>query len=113
MVPPAYRFRLYMEDIHQACRLGDLSSLKAALAACPSSLNSLDSQQGWSPLYRCVVCGHELATAYLIEQGANPNLRNQIGEGPLHQAAETGSIRIVRWLLDAGADPNLRQNGEG
>lgn len=101
-----------MEDVHQACREGDLSSLQQALQASPSSLNSLDLRQGWSPLYRCVVCGHEPATAFLLAQGANPNLQNHIGEGPLHQAAETGSMRVVRWLLEAGADVNLKQNGK-
>ena len=101
-----------MEDIHQACRQGDLPALQQALQVSHSSLNSLDPRQGWSPLYRCIVCGHEPATAFLLSQGANPNLQNHIGEGPLHQAAETGSVRVVRWLLEAGADPNLKQNGE-
>lgn len=101
-----------MEAIHRACRLGDIQQITAALQVSPSSLNSADPQLGWTPLYRCIVCGHEAAVQFLLTQGADPNLQNQIGEGALHQAAESASRTVVKLLLEAKANPNLQQNGE-
>ncbi len=101
-----------MEDIHRACRLGDLQQIQAAIELSPTSLNIPDAQLGWSPLYRCIVCGHEAAVQFLLTQGADPNLQNQIGESALHQASESSSRRVVQLLLEAHANPNLPQNGD-
>eukprot|EP00004_Rigifila_ramosa_P022364 TRINITY_DN609_c2_g2_i1.p1 TRINITY_DN609_c2_g2~~TRINITY_DN609_c2_g2_i1.p1 ORF type:complete len:535 (+),score=134.29 TRINITY_DN609_c2_g2_i1:24-1607(+) len=44
----------------------------------------------------------------LLENGADPNARNQHGETPLHYASVNGLLRSVQILVQYGADPNNR-----
>ena len=47
----------------------------------------------------------------LINQGADPNLRNWRGETPLHRAAiRNPDLDVHRALIDAGADVNARDD---
>ncbi len=42
----------------------------------------------------------------LLDEGADPNARDDIGWTPLMRAAEEGFVTIARLLLDKGADAN-------
>ncbi len=44
--------------------------------------------------------------AHWLEQGADPNTRNEYGRAALHYVVEDGDLHDVRLLLDAGADVN-------
>jgi len=48
--------------------------------------------------------GHEDAVRTLLEQGADPNLRNNNGQTPIAGAAFKGFKPIIEILLDHGAD---------
>lgn len=55
--------------------------------------------------------GDSTAVAWLLEHGANPNVRWAHWDAeltPLHLAAAQGHAEVVRLLLDAGADPRIR-----
>jgi ankyrin repeat protein len=50
---------------------------------------------------------------FLLENGAEPNLRDETGRTPLHYAAaskEEVAPKIVRALISAGADPRASDN---
>lgn len=47
---------------------------------------------------------------FLLDSGANANLRDRDGRTPLHWAANRGGIGLVKLLLDSGADVNARDN---
>jgi len=50
---------------------------------------------------------------YLLEHGADPNLKRQRGWRAIHHAiARDNDIEIIKKLLDHGADPTLREEGE-
>ena len=97
-------------DLQKACRLGDLSAIKAAYHANPEKLNQKDESLGWTPLYRTVICGHIKACQFLLESNADPNIPNNLGETPLHQASDNSQYAIAELLLDYNSDPNSQQN---
>ena len=64
---------------------------------------------GASRLHRAAATETEHQVRDLIEQGADPNLRNWRGETPLHRAAiRNPDLAVSRALIGAGADPNAR-----
>jgi len=50
----------------------------------------------------------EVQTA--LENGANPNAKDNDGWTPLHWAAQDGHVEIVKILLERGADPRIADN---
>ncbi|OMJ90968.1 hypothetical protein SteCoe_6534 [Stentor coeruleus] len=97
------------DEIQRACRLGDLDLLIDALIEYPKGLDETDLKLGWTGLYRSVICGHINTTEYLLQSGANPNIRTRMGDTALHQAAENRQLTIASLLLKYGADPNIQQ----
>ena len=64
---------------------------------------------GASRLHRAAAAKTQHQVRELIDQGADPNLRNWRGETPLHRAAiRNPDLDVHRALIDAGADPNAR-----
>ncbi|OMJ82749.1 hypothetical protein SteCoe_16453 [Stentor coeruleus] len=100
----------FSEELQKACRLGDINTLKISLNENPHLLNQVDSKLKWSLLYRTVIFRHIEATEYLLQEGADPNIKNKLGETPLHQAAENSQEKLVKLLLEHKADPNSQQN---
>jgi ankyrin repeat protein len=47
----------------------------------------------------------------LLENGADPNARQEQGFTPLHAAAQHGDAELAQLLLDHGADPGLGKDG--
>ena len=42
-----------------------------------------------------MICGHVEATSFLLEKGADPNMKNNLGETPLHQAADNNQYKLA------------------
>ena len=64
---------------------------------------------GASRLHRAAATKTQHQVRELIDQGADPNLRNWRGETPLHRAAiRNPDLDVHRALIDAGADVNAR-----
>jgi ankyrin repeat protein len=47
---------------------------------------------------------------FLLERGADINVRNRFGETPLHLASFNGVLEVVRLLLEHGADEQAKNN---
>jgi len=57
-----------------------------------------------SPLQSAAATGEKNIVLYLLEKGADPNIRENSGYTPLHAAAQNGDVDIIRALLYNGAD---------
>uniref|UniRef100_A0A914CHA7 Uncharacterized protein n=1 Tax=Acrobeloides nanus TaxID=290746 RepID=A0A914CHA7_9BILA len=47
---------------------------------------------------------------WLVEHGADVNVKSNNGETVLHSAAQWGSLAVVQWLVEHGADVNVKSN---
>lgn len=81
------------------------------LKACGFRIDCKDSD-GNTALHRIARwpnASDEVSMLYLLENGADPNARNNNGDTPLHLAAQQGSSKSAAMLLlSAGADPRLQ-----
>ena len=46
----------------------------------------------------------------LLDDGANPNIKDDSGSTPLHEAVNHGASEVVELLLKFGADPTAEDN---
>jgi len=77
------------------------------------SLNyNLRSSTGVSSLHYAVRERYTGWTDYLLENNADPNIKNTSGDTPLIEAARIGDMDTMRKLLNEGADVNV-QDAQG
>ena len=76
-----------------------------------SKINDLD-ECGWTPLYRSIISGDASSTLFLLNNGADPNIKCTMGETPLYQAVEMEKIDHIKLLLKKGADPNITNDDD-
>ena len=117
-----------MTALHYAVREGHVETVNALLAAGADIDGRTEGDQS-TPLVVATVNGHYDLAAYLLEQGADPNLASEDGVAPLYATVanrwapkalypqptafrqqELDYMELMEMLLAAGADPNLRVN---
>lgn len=86
--------------LHAAARAGDVQRVQSLLAK-----TAVDSPQdeGATALYVAAQAGQAGVVDFLLEKGADPNLRTKLGATPLHVAADIGNVDIALALLGGGA----------
>jgi len=90
------------DEIHNAVRSGDMEKVKTLLAGHAEWLNDPDQNQK-TPLHLALESGHIDIARYLIELGADINLKDKDAASPLHNAAYLGNLEIVDRLIKKGA----------
>ena len=61
-----------------------------------------------APIQSAAAAGHDKVVQLLLENGADPNVREQGGYTPLHAAAQNGDEEMIRTLIYGGADLTLK-----
>ena len=64
---------------------------------------------GKTLLMRELEKGHLKAVKFLLDSGADPDVKDEQGEAVLLREAAKGHLEAVQILLSSGADPNARE----
>jgi len=96
------------EALNQAIRLGDLGSVKEAIARGAPIDGAPGDTRHWRPLILAIEHGNLEIVRLLLERGASADRRSRIGEPALVLAVRSGDRRIVRALLSAKASPDSK-----
>jgi ankyrin repeat protein len=91
----------------QALRDGDAQTFKKLMSSDPKAAN-LKGQGGATPLMQAVLYGDSSSVRMLLDNGADPNIKNEAGATALMWAVD--DIEKTRLLLDHGADVNARSD---
>eukprot|EP01114_Cavostelium_apophysatum_P012621 TRINITY_DN2871_c0_g1_i2.p1 TRINITY_DN2871_c0_g1~~TRINITY_DN2871_c0_g1_i2.p1 ORF type:complete len:298 (-),score=92.29 TRINITY_DN2871_c0_g1_i2:42-935(-) len=102
----------YTQDskLYDLARTGRSEEIRKAVEEDKMDVNSVDFQTGNTPLFGAVMQGFREVGGYLIEKGANVNIKNRRGQIALHIAIEKRMDEMARFLIDKGADANLKDN---
>jgi ankyrin repeat protein len=65
---------------------------------------------GFDALFTAAITGNKQVVELLLQNGANPNVRNANGNTPLILSIYEGFTDVARLLLSFGADPNLKSS---
>jgi ankyrin repeat protein len=114
--------------LHFAARQGAMRTVRA-LVSRGADLDVRSPADRATPLLTATINGQFDVAAYLLEEGANPNLASEAGATPLyavvnvqwapiaaypqpraHLQQQHSYLDLMRALLDRGADPNARIN---
>jgi ankyrin repeat protein len=108
-------------ELRQAIKKGDLASVERLLKKLRPELNKIDKYEHDAFLHLAAEHGHLPIVKYLVEQGADVNLRsagripfiggiNRYGNGgqtPLLLATAEGHVEVARYLLAQGAKADV------
>jgi ankyrin repeat protein len=96
--------------LRAAAGRGNLDRLAELLDTHPDLINECGGEGTRTALHSAVFGGQEAAVKFLLQRGADPNIRCEGDYAfPLHFAAERQRFPIIRLLVEHGADTN----GEG
>ena len=93
------------KKIHSAVRWDKLIECKKIITT-PEAANINDPVNGNKPIHIASQNGHMEVVKFLIETGADINLKNGKGNTAIHMAVGYDYYHIAKLLLDKGADPN-------
>jgi ankyrin repeat protein len=95
-----------IRSLQDAAGRGDLAQLEVLLAADPGLINETAGPGVRTALHHAVFGNSEAGARFLLERGADPNIRCEGDNAyPLHFAVEKHRFPIIRLLIEHGADP--------
>jgi ankyrin repeat protein len=98
-----------IRSLQDAAGRGDLAQLEALLAADPGLINETAGSGVRTALHHAVFGNSEAGARFLLERGADPNIRCEGDNAyPLHFAVEKHRFPIIRLLIEHGADPSAK-----
>lgn len=110
----AHRVGQYNTPLAAAAGRGDLETVKSLLAKGADINEQPRGMLGMTPLLQAIGTGYTTGKTnvvfYLLERGANPNLKDHAGSPALYFAVAQGDFatNLVKALIAHGADVNFR-----
>ena len=101
----------YTNNIFISAMYGDLASIQYLIEVENKDIDSLDKSKS-SPLIYASMNNHIHLVEYLIDHGANIDLKNSYGNTALICATKFGNLEIAKLLVERGANLDL-ENQEG
>jgi ankyrin repeat protein len=101
-------------NLYEAATVGNTARIQEILSEAPKQING-HSFDGFTPLGLASHFGHEEAATYLLENGADVNLKGTDGKlnnAAIHASIAGNHINIVRLLIKYRADINSQCEGE-
>ncbi len=92
-----------LKSLFNAASTGDVKSMESVLADRQNLVWEKRSYDGKTALHIAVMNGKYDACELLLEEGADPNARDQHGKSTLYYAYKTPYYGFVRLLRKAGA----------
>ncbi|VDN03065.1 unnamed protein product [Thelazia callipaeda] len=93
------------EAVLEAAKEGDIEKIRKIVI--PSTINCRDVRGRFStPLHLAAGYNNLEVARFLLENGAEVNLKDKGGLIPLHNASSFGHLEIAGLLIDCGADVN-------
>ena len=93
--------------LHLAVLSDNVLTIKAVLST-NLDINASRTVLGITPLLFCLAQGKLEAANYLLEMGADENLKSKDGLTALSAAAISGNVAAIEMLLERGHNPNSR-----
>ncbi|GHT38146.1 hypothetical protein FACS189427_12040 [Planctomycetales bacterium] len=93
--------------IWDAIKIGNLDAVKNCIENNPSVLQQKNDKD-LCPLHCAAQSAFLEVVKYLVEHGADVNVKSQYCQTPLHIAAVFGNLKVVKYLIEYGADVNVK-----
>ncbi len=93
--------------LHSAVKISDVNVTKDILKTGKIDLNATD-KDGWTLLHYAAHDDHLDKVKYLVEEGADFEIKDKNGKSPLHLAAMYGHLEVVKYLVEEGANLEAR-----
>lgn len=94
-------------SLTQACRGGDLATVKAHLAIETTNVNETVPQIEYTPLHYAVFYGHLEIVELLLAHGAAVDAKTSTGLSALHIAVDQANVEMCQMLMEGCADPSV------
>ncbi|XP_067667458.1 ankyrin repeat domain-containing protein 50-like [Haliotis asinina] len=85
--------------LHEACREGDVSQVRAIVSKGQVDIDSREGEYGRTPVMLAARGGHRILFEFLREKGCNMSLLDNKENNILHMACYGGHIAIVKFVL--------------
>ncbi|KAI9432174.1 hypothetical protein H4582DRAFT_1120536 [Lactarius indigo] len=96
--------------LYYAVQIRNLALVEHVLSKRPQDVNAKGGFHG-TPLHAAFTKTDAEIVWLLLENGADPNIRNDYDKTALHRASE-GLPDVGRWLLEHGVDPEAQQDDQ-
>ncbi|KAF8733899.1 hypothetical protein HU200_014754 [Digitaria exilis] len=93
--------------LQAAARMGRLDVVDCMVKELGFDINVGSSETGVTALHAAALDGKLDTVRYLLDNGADPNKKDEPGEVPLHCAAKYGHDEVTRLLLSRGASVDV------